>query len=109
MFKSVGTAAGLILLLVAGGCAPAPPAGGAGAPNAGEAALSDDAREELFLDLHSEMLRALDTAENDPDRKILLIEVESLVTIAEEMYLEGHVELAVQLLRESALLLRQTP
>jgi hypothetical protein len=109
MLKSVGATAGLVLLLLAGGCATSPPAGGAGAAGAGETALTDEAREELFLDLHSEVLRALDAAADDPDTKILLIEAESMVTIAEEMYLEGHVELAVQLLRESALLLRQTP
>ena len=65
--------------------------------------------EETFLDLHAEVLRKLEPSAIQRYEKMILIEVRSMITIAEEMYLEGNVPLAVQLLREADLLLRQTP
>ncbi len=112
MFKIVTAAAGIAALLILAGCSIAPPSGSAARGELDAAAadsLNSTPYDEMFLDLYGEITRKLDVyAENDREN-IVLIEVQSVVTIAEEMYLEGNVELAVILLREAALLLRQTP
>lgn len=109
MFKPV-TAACIAACMLAAGCASSPPSGFAPAAPPGETdSVHDATYEELFLDLHAEILRKLGRQERGRYEKIVLIEAESMVSIAEEMYLEGNVPLAIHLLREAAVLLRQTP
>jgi hypothetical protein len=113
MFKLVTAATGFAVVLILAGCSIAPPSGSAtgGELDAATAAdsLHDASYDEMFLDLYGEIVRKLDAYTEDEKENIVLIEVQSVVTIAEEIYLEGNVELAVNLLREAALLLRQTP
>ncbi len=110
MFKLV-TAAGIAVVLVLAGCSIAPPSGSAvrGELDAAADSLHGASNDEMFLDLYGEITRKLDVYTERERENIVLIEVQSVVTIAEEMYLEGNVELAIKLLREAALLLRQTP
>jgi hypothetical protein len=109
MFKPL-TAACIAVCVLAAGCASSPPSEFAPAAPAGEInAASDTSYEELFLDLHAEILRKLGDSERGRYERVVLIEAESMVSIAEEMYLEGNVQIAVHLLREAAILLRQTP
>ncbi len=109
MFKPV-TAACIAVCMLAAGCASSPPPGSVPAAAAGEVdSVHNTTYEELFLDLHTEILRKLVARERGRYENIVLIEAESMISIAEEMYLEGNVPLAVHLLREAAILLRQTP
>ncbi len=109
MFKSV-TAACIAACVLAAGCASSPPSGSTPAAGTGETeSVHEISYEELFLDLHTEIMRKLEQPEHDRYEKVVRIEAESMVSIAEEMYLEGNVPLAVHLLREAAILLRQTP
>ena len=113
MFKPVTTCIGIIMLALAAGCASSPPSekrgGGAEAITADTDSLREVSYEELFLDLHTELLRKIESSTPRRYENMALIEARSILMVAEEMYLEGNVPLAVQLLREADLLLRQTP
>ena len=109
MFKLVAAVCCSLIAILAG-CASAPPQGTADAPIPEEApSVDEESYEELFLDLHAEIVNKLKAYGNGRRGTIALIEAESMVSIAEEIYLEGNVPLAVHLLREAAILLRQTP
>jgi len=107
MFKPVAIAC-IALCAFAAGCASSPPTMSTARADEPDS-LHTASYEELFLDLHAEILRKLGAGAGGGYEKIVLIEAESMVSIAEEIYLEGNVPLAVHLLREAALLLRQTP
>lgn len=113
MFKLVTAATGIATVIILSGCSSAPPSESAGRGDLTAAtavdSLYDAPYDEMFLDLYGEITRKLDVYSGDERENIVLIEAQSIVTIAEEMYLEGNVELAVKLLREAAILLRQTP
>jgi hypothetical protein len=113
MFKSIATATIVAAVSVLAACTASPPSGSVPVGETADAAAVDSlgggSYEELFIDLHGEIVRKLDRSPGDRNKDIVLIEVQSIVTIAEEMYLEGNIQLAVKLLREANLLLRQTP
>lgn len=108
--RTTVTIACILACALTAGCASSPPPGSP-APSAthGTDSLEAVSYEELFLDLHNEILRKLKRFEIGGGERIVRIEAESMVSIAEEMYLEGNVSLAVHLLREAEILLRQTP
>lgn len=104
----------IALLALAAGCASSPPA----VPRPGEdarpgAALEDtttaEAYEEIFLELHSDLLGELERKETGGAPDVHVIEARAIVQIAEEIYLEGNVLLAIQLLNEAEHQLRQAP
>ena len=65
--------------------------------------------DELFAQMHTDILRAIDQRAEKGGENIRLIEAQSIVIIAEELYLEGNTYLAIKLLCEAELLLRLTP
>jgi hypothetical protein len=65
--------------------------------------------EDLFLDIYARVLEELKARKRPDIEDMALIEARSMVKIAEEVYLEGKVFLAVKLLSEAELLLRQAP
>jgi len=104
----------IVLLALVAGCASSPPA----VPRPGEAARAGaapedsaaaEAYEEIFLELHSELLGELGRKETGGAPDAHVIEARAIVQIAEEIYLEGNVLLAIQLLNEAEHHLRQAP
>ena len=63
----------------------------------------------LFLEIHSELTTRLRELEKAGRGGTRLAEIESIVKTAEEFYLEGKPLVAVRLLTEAELLLRQAP
>jgi len=68
-----------------------------------EAASYDD----LFVEKHGALIKELDREEREERAVALLIEARSLVSAAEEMYLEGKVLLAIRLLERAEDILRR--
>ena len=64
--------------------------------------------EDLFVKIHSRLLDEIGN-EDDSDTSPVLIEVWTIVKIAEDAYLRGTPLLAIKLLTEAELLLRQNP
>jgi len=105
-------AASIALLLVS--CAPPPPPGQATGEYGSERISDEDSRrvdsfDDIFFELHREISRELERREEDEEQNIRLIEARSIVRIAEEVYLEGNAFLAIKLLNEAELHLRQAP
>ena len=63
----------------------------------------------LFLDLYSEITQRLGELEEKGEKNSQLIEARAIISIAEEVYLEGDPVLAIKLLSEAELILRQAP
>ncbi len=66
-----------------------------------------DELDRLFFDLHSELVEKLGTGGAEPSSDPAVIETEAMVKTAEELYLEGQLELAVRLLSEARLVLEK--
>ena len=64
--------------------------------------------EDLFVEIHSRLLDEIGK-EDKTDNSPVLIEIWSIVKIAEDAYLRGTPLLAIKLLTEAELLLRQNP
>ena len=64
--------------------------------------------EDLFVEIHSRLLDEIGREDNS-DNSPILIEVWTIVKIAEDAYLRGTPLLAIKLLTEAELLLRQNP
>jgi hypothetical protein len=75
--------------------------------------LSDSAAgagyDRMFLEIHSEVAAGLKELEKTGGNKVRSAEIQSIVKTAEEFYLEGKPLLAIKLLTEAELLLRQVP
>ncbi|MBU8923135.1 MAG: hypothetical protein KOO63_15055 [Bacteroidales bacterium] len=102
----------MALLIVLAGCAQAPPAfDDISSTHLIDLADSTDSveLEKIFIDSHSWILGEIARREGSQARDTDLIEIKSIVIIAEEVYLQGNIVLAVKLLTEAELLLRQTP
>jgi hypothetical protein len=95
------------------GCAatqsPAPRMGTEETPVQVADSVAAETYEELFLELYSDLLSELERKEEVDRLNIHIIEARSIIQIAEELYLEGNVLLAVQLLNEAEQHLRQAP
>ncbi|MCK4236952.1 MAG: hypothetical protein KAX38_07515 [Candidatus Krumholzibacteria bacterium] len=105
-------AASLALLVI--GCASYPPSERLSEEDRITTAAEEDSLEkasldELFIELYGDVLRELERMEKNGERNIGLIETRSIVRIAEEVYLEGNTFLAIKLLNEAELHLRQAP
>lgn len=101
--------AGAIIIIQSVGCAPPrkPIQDRTGIITSTEIDSTDAAAyEELFTETYGEILEELERKENSGASKNVLIEARSIVKIAEEMYLEGNVPLAVKLLIEVESLLK---
>ncbi len=120
MYKLTGLCVAVLSLILLARCAPAPPGAGPaveeGSPanEYGQEAVADSTLyaplyEDLFIEMHAEIIGELRDRKSKGSTNIRLIEIESIVTIAEEIYLEGNPVLAIKLLSEAELLLRQTP
>ncbi|UCF05653.1 MAG: hypothetical protein JSV33_01040 [bacterium] len=113
MFYVVKHLLAIIVISCVVGCATtAPPAlrtGTGGTPTAAADSIAGETYEELFLELYSDCLSELERKEKDGRLNIHIIEARSIIQIAEELYLEGNVLLAVQLLNEAEQHLRQAP
>lgn len=64
--------------------------------------------EDLFVEIHSGFIAEIGN-ENDKEKNPVLIEIWTIVKIAEDAYLRGDPLLAIKLLSEAEILLRQTP
>lgn len=71
--------------------------------------LDSEPYDYLFLELYSEIMRRIGELEEKEEKNSRLIEVRAIITIAEEVYLEGDPVLAIKLLSEAELILRQAP
>jgi len=65
--------------------------------------------EDLFVEIHADIVRELARREKNGRPSMAVVEARSIVKIAEEIYLEGNHLLAIKLLHEAELLLRQAP
>ncbi len=63
----------------------------------------------MFLEIHSDLTVALRELEKSGKGGTRLAEIQSIVKTAEEFYLEGKPLIAIKLLTEAELLLRQAP
>jgi hypothetical protein len=107
MLKLVtGSTAAALLLIVC--CAPAPPASGPAAhgPEAADT-TAVSSYEDAFLDLYGRIVSRLEEAE--PEGEAAVAEARAVLAVAEEMYLEGKIDLALKLLREADEMVRRTP
>ena len=71
--------------------------------------LNSEPYDYLFLELYSEITGRIGELEEKGKKSSLLIEARAIITIAEEVYLEGDPVLAIKLLSEAELILRQAP
>jgi len=63
----------------------------------------------MFLEIHLDLTVELRELENSGKGGTRLAEIQSIVKTAEEFYLEGKPLVAIKLLTEAELLLRQVP
>ncbi len=75
----------------------------------GADSLDTAAYEDLFVEIHADIVRELARREKNGRPSMAVVEARSIVKIAEEIYLEGNHLLAIKLLHEAELLLRQAP
>ncbi len=101
------------LALAASGCAASSSMGGAPRPDAfsmsGTDSLEAAQYERIFVETHARLIREINTEAKSELDGATLLEIRSIVEIAEEFYLQGNPLLAVKLLTEAEMLLRQTP
>lgn len=107
------TLAAACLVLAASGCAVSAPAGrtagqGIFAPAAADS-LETAQYELIFMEKHSRLMREIAPGAPTKLDRTTLLEMESVVEIAEELYLQGNLLLAIKLLTEAEMLLRRTP
>ncbi|MBN1164987.1 MAG: hypothetical protein JXB45_10450 [Candidatus Krumholzibacteriota bacterium] len=107
-----GLLTSIILVLVS--CAPPPPALPIDIQTEADRETGIDSLEsaqydEMFVEIHTVVLKALEEAEKNDLEENIILETRAIVQIAEECYLEGNPLLAIKLLTEAELLLRQTP
>jgi hypothetical protein len=65
--------------------------------------------DEMFLEIHMNIMGELAELEKTEGKNPELIEIQSMVKTAEEFYLEGRPLIAIKLLTEAELLLKQVP
>lgn len=108
----IGCAA-LCLISVACGCASSPPQEEPGAGKAidapGDLQYDPSQYDGMFVTLHAGLVGEIISRGEQGGDDTLLEEIRSIVKTAEEFYLEGHTLLAIKLLTEAELLLRQFP
>jgi hypothetical protein len=71
--------------------------------------LDSEPYDYLFLEIYSEITSRLAELEEKGEKNSRLIEARAIITVAEEVYLEGDPVLAIKLLSEAELILRQAP
>ena len=71
--------------------------------------LDNEPYDYMFLEIHSEIMRRIDELEATGEKNSRIIEAKAIISIAEEVYLEGNPVLAIKLLSEAELILRQAP
>ncbi len=107
------TLAAACFALAASGCAASAPAERTAAPGAfapaGADSLETAQYERIFMEAHGRLMREIDPDAPTKLDRTTLLEIESIVEIAEEIYLQGNILLAIKLLTEAEMLLRQTP
>ncbi len=86
-----------------------PPAAKTQDPSGSADSLAMSVYDEYFLDIYGELLEMLEQKQKEDDQNARLIEARSIVNIAEAVYLEGNAILAIKLLNDARLLLRQIP
>lgn len=87
------------------GCAAGGPGAGTDLDGASPDTVGAAAWERLFFDLYSELTAELENAAGGRTGDPVILEVEAMVAAAEELYLEGRIELAVRMLSEARLML----
>ncbi|HSG29044.1 MAG TPA: hypothetical protein VLA34_11230 [Candidatus Krumholzibacterium sp.] len=110
MFRITFVLSIVTFVMISPGCAYSPPGliSEPGIPDDTQASEEVDL-EDLFVELHGGMLDLIRQFENEGGDEDLIIELKSIVQIAEETYLRGNLLLAVRLLKEAELLSRQNP
>lgn len=107
------TLAAACILIAASGCASSAPAERTATPGAfapaGADSLETAQYEMIFMEAHGRLMREIEPGAPTKLDRTTLIEIESIVEIAEEIYLQGNILLAIKLLTEAEMLLRQTP
>jgi hypothetical protein len=103
--------AATILVACAADSPPHPSGGGESASDAISAAPDSSIADydRLFIEIHSELSARLGELEKSGRSGTRLAEIQSIVKTAEEFYLEGKPLVAIRLLTEAELLLRQAP
>ena len=101
------------LILVLSGCAsiPSPQAlhGEWNQSGTADADSTENAEYDImFVDIHYRLVDEIGLRHDD-GRDPTLIEIRAIVKIAEDLYLQGNILLAIKLLTEAELLLRQIP
>jgi hypothetical protein len=113
MFDTVKVLAVTAALSLVAGCATSPPPEAERESGQARTAVQSDSTEtyyeDLFMDIYARVLEELKAREQQDEDEMALIEARSMIKIAEEVYLEGKIFLAVKLLSEAELLLRQAP
>jgi hypothetical protein len=71
--------------------------------------LDSEPYDYMFFEIHSEIMRRIDELEAKGEKNSRIIEAKAIISIAEEVYLEGDPVLAIKLLSEAELILRQAP
>ena len=114
MRKHVNICAATFLLCILACCAPSPPPV-PGDIESGEVLISAvDSMETasydfLFVQLHTDILAAIETKASKDSTVTNLVEIRSIVEAAERIYLEGKYYVAIELLAEAEELLRNIP
>jgi hypothetical protein len=103
--RSAARVAVVLAVTILPACAsntPPPPSGSGDSPDSTEVDY-----DRMFLEIHSDLTAELLELERSGSGGAELAEVQSIVMAAEEFYLEGKTLLAIKLLSEAELLLRQ--
>lgn len=94
------------------GCSATKEAPSGGLESAYEAVQNDStsasAHEELFFELHAELIEKLDSMESAQELSPDAVEADSIVKAAEDLYLRGNLTEALKLLEEAKRILEQS-
>jgi len=97
--------------LLPAGCAPTSGDRIRGVEQAGPGTQADStavsAYEELFFELHAELIEKIDSLEGEDGIKPNAVEADSIVRAAEDLYLRGDLTGALKLLKEAKRILEQ--
>lgn len=103
--RTAALAAAVLAAVTIAACASNSPPPPSGSGESSDSASADYDR--MFLEIHSDLTAELRELEDAGKGGARLAEIQSIVKTAEEFYLEGRPLMAIRLLTEAELLLRQ--